>query len=268
MKKIIALFISLVMLISISSGFMFNVYAAGFTTYASYARLNTVYTDSAEYSDPTADFGEMFSSMKHYDAYKFYVPAKGKIILNRESESGEYNTAYTIYMYSSKNLTKNLISEGVFSSNLIDYGYNAGEGVYYDKYGISLSKGTYYVLFEHNQGVGAYKGDDYSFSLNYKPTFGNSSITKLTKKKKAFTVKWKRISSANGYQLQYSTKQNMKGAKTKTYNKNSITSKTINSLKRKKNYYVRVRTFKKVRVEGKNKTYYGKWSGKKVVKTK
>ena len=45
-------------------------------------------------------------------------------------------------------------------------------------------------------------------------------------------------------------------------------TKTIKNLKAKKKYYVRIRTYKIVKVNDKNKTYYGKWSAKRAVTTK
>lgn len=59
----------------------------------------------------------------------------------------------------------------------------------------------------------------------------------------------------------------MKSAKTKNLSRGS-SSKTVKGLKSKKNYYVRIRTYKTISINGSKKTYYGKWSAKKSVKTK
>jgi len=93
-----------------------------------------------------------------------------------------------------------------------------------------------------------------------------TKIKKLIKGKKRFTVKWKKVSGINGYQIQYSTKKNFKKKyrKTVTVKKAKITKKTIKKLKAKKKYYVRVRTYKLVN----GKRVYSKWSAKKTVKTK
>ena len=45
-------------------------------------------------------------------------------------------------------------------------------------------------------------------------------------------------------------------------------SSPVKSKKSKKKYYVKVRTYKTVKINGRNKTYYGKWSKIKTVKTK
>ncbi len=91
---------------------------------------------------------------------------------------------------------------------------------------------------------------------------------KVKKGKKSFTATWKKASKANqklmtGYQIRYSKKSNMSGAKYAAASKSSK-SKKIKKLSKKKKYYVQVRTYMK---KG-GVTYYSKWSGKKTVKTK
>lgn len=91
----------------------------------------------------------------------------------------------------------------------------------------------------------------------------STTISKLSKKKNKLTVKWKKQSSITGYQIQYSTGKNFKkNKKTITVSKAKTTSTTISKLKKKKTYYVRVRTYKSVR--------YGKlcssWSKVKKIK--
>ena len=84
-------------------------------------------------------------------------------------------------------------------------------------------------------------------------------------KGKKLVVKWKKNTAGNGYQIQYSTsKKFAKGNKTKTISKSKTTSYTIKKLKKKKTYYVRIRTYKKVS----EKTYYSEWSSVKKVKIK
>ena len=84
---------------------------------------------------------------------------------------------------------------------------------------------------------------------------------KVTSKKKAIVVKFKKAKLAKKYQVQYSTKKNFKGAKTKTTKKTSITIKKLNP---KKKYYVRVRGF--YTTNGCN--IYGAYAVKKNIKVK
>lgn len=80
---------------------------------------------------------------------------------------------------------------------------------------------------------------------------------KVTAKKKAAVVKFKKVKGAKKYQVQYSLKKTFKGAKKKVTSKAKI---TIKKLKSKKKYYVRVRA-----INGKD---YGAFSAKKTVKVK
>lgn len=99
-----------------------------------------------------------------------------------------------------------------------------------------------------------------------------TTISKLQKGKKSLKVYWKKKSSVSGYQIQCSTSKKFAKSKTKTVtvksNKAKTPSRTIKSLKAKKKYYVRVRTYKTVKVNGKSKKVYSSWSKVKSSKTK
>ena len=96
--------------------------------------------------------------------------------------------------------------------------------------------------------------------------------TKLTAKsgqKKAFTVKWKKQKKQiSGYQIQYGTKKNFSKAKTVTVKSKNTTKKKITGCAAKKTYYVRIRTYKNVKVNGKTKKIVSSWSKTVKVKTK
>lgn len=98
----------------------------------------------------------------------------------------------------------------------------------------------------------------------------NTKIKKLTKGKKSFKVTLSKVSGIAGYQIQYSTskKFSKKTTKAVTIKNNKTTSKTIKKLKAKKKYYVRIRTYKTVKVNGKNTKVYSSWSKVKTVTTK
>lgn len=86
------------------------------------------------------------------------------------------------------------------------------------------------------------------------------SVT-LKADKKAFTVKTKKLSGVNGYQIKYSVKKNMKKAKTVTTKK---VSNKVKKLGAKKKYYVQVRAYKTVN----GKKIFSSWSKIKSIKTK
>lgn len=114
--------------------------------------------------------------------------------------------------------------------------------------------------------TGKYMGTEkLTFSIVPKST----KLFRVTVGKKKLTVRWKKqASQTNGYQIQYSLKKNFFGAKTKLVKKNKTTSLTISKLKSNKTYYVRVRTYKEVKVNGKKTKIYSSWSSKKKIKVK
>ncbi|MFR5875311.1 MAG: fibronectin type III domain-containing protein [Eubacterium sp.] len=93
-----------------------------------------------------------------------------------------------------------------------------------------------------------------------------TSISSVTAKGGAFTVKWKKVSGVTGYQVKYSTSSKFAKDKTKTLkvSQASTASKTISGLTSRKKYYVRVRTYKTAN----KKTTYSSWSKTKSVTTK
>lgn len=86
-----------------------------------------------------------------------------------------------------------------------------------------------------------------------------NSVKNYKGKKAKVTVK--KATSVIGYQIQYGTKKNFKGAKHVNTRK---TSKYLTKLAKNKKYYIRVRTYKTV--DG--KLYFSSWSGAKTVTIK
>ena len=97
------------------------------------------------------------------------------------------------------------------------------------------------------------------------------SLGKLTAKSKGFQAAWKKQSSqTSGYQIQYCMTKSFKGksAKTVDIKKNTLVKKKVAKLKAKKKYYVRIRTYKSVKVNGKDLKLCSDWSKWKSVRTK
>ena len=147
-----------------------------------------------------------------------------------------------------------------------------------DSKGKTLKRGTDYTVSysSGSKNVGRYtvkvtlKGN-YSGtkSLTYNINPKGTSISKITAAKKGFKVTWKKqATQTTGYQVQYSTSSKFKSAKTVTISKNKTISKSVSKLSAKKKYYVRVRTYKTVKVNGKNVKLYSGWSKAKSVTTK
>lgn len=90
-----------------------------------------------------------------------------------------------------------------------------------------------------------------------------STVTNVKGKKLKIT--WKKVSKGiTGYQIQYSTSKSFKKPTSKKVKDKSKTSATYEGLKKKKKYYVRIRTYKMVN----KKDYYSGWSKVKNVTIK
>ena len=135
-------------------------------------------------------------------------------------------------------------------------------------YTVSYAKGRKYVgkYAVKITFKGKYSGTKtLYFTIKPKAT----SISSLTAGSKKFTVKWKKqATQTTGYQVQYSASSNFSKAKTVTVGKNTTVSKKISKLSGKKKYYVRVRTYKTVKINGKSIRIYSGWSKAKTVTTK
>ena len=136
-------------------------------------------------------------------------------------------------------------------------------------------------------GKGSYTGKlTVNFTINKKPSapsgatkvsgdyvnkkYKKANISSLKKGKKSITVKWKKVKSIKGYQIEYSTSKKFtkKTSKKVLVSKQKKTSTAIKNLKGKKTYYVRIRTYKNVKFNGKTVKVYSSWSKSKSVKTK
>lgn len=100
-------------------------------------------------------------------------------------------------------------------------------------------------------------------TVTVNPT-GTSLTSVKNSAKKTMKAAWKKNTAVTGYQVQYATASNFKGAKTVTIKKSKTTNTTIKKLTKGKKYFVRVRTYQKAS----GKTYYSAWSKTKTVTIK
>lgn len=147
-----------------------------------------------------------------------------------------------------------------------------------DSKGRKLKNGTDYTV---KYSSGRKKVGRYAVKVTFKGNYTGSktvyyyivpkstSISKVSALKKGFKLSWKKQKTqTTGYQIQYSKSSKFKKAKTVNVSKNKTTSKSVKKLSSKKKYYVRVRTYKTVKIDGKTKKVYSSWSKTKTVKTK
>ena len=147
-----------------------------------------------------------------------------------------------------------------------------------DSNGVELTEGTDYKLTyaSGRKYVGRYyvkvslRGNYSGTKTLYfeiKPVA--TQITSLTSGAKCFTVKYEKVSKQiSGYQIQYSTSENFSSTKSSYVSSYKTVSKKIKSLKANKNYYVRVRVYKKVKISGKYVKMYSEWSDVQEVMTR
>lgn len=84
---------------------------------------------------------------------------------------------------------------------------------------------------------------------------------KLSVKGKKLSITWKKDKRATGYEVQYAfDKKFKKNCKKVNIKKSGTTSYKVKNMKKKKKYYVRVRAYKNVTINGKKQTLYGSWS--------
>jgi len=91
----------------------------------------------------------------------------------------------------------------------------------------------------------------------------NTSIVKISRRKKSLIIYWKKAKNVSGYQIQYGLTKKCKGKRVNV-KVGKKCSKKINKLRPNIRYYFRIRTY----VVKNNITYYSKWSKVKKKKTK
>ena len=172
--------------------------------------------------------------------------------------------------YSIKNNFKKATVSGISTKAFT--GKNITQSITVKYNGKTLKNGTdYTVSYSSNKnigtatvkvtGKGSYTG---TITKTFKINPAKQEIQKLTAKSKAFFVDWAQKGSATGYEIQYATNSKFTSAKKVTITNNKTDKTTISKLSGNKKYYVRVRSYTKV----KGTKYYGAWSASKSVTTK
>ncbi len=114
---------------------------------------------------------------------------------------------------------------------------------------------------------GGYQAETAKITIKVSPARQTIKALK-TQKGGKITVKWKRDKNSTGYQIQYSTHKKFKrNAKMISVGKNKTISKTITKLAKGKTYYIRVRAYKSIKVNGRKQKLCGTWSSAARIKT-
>ena len=264
----------------------------GTTTYAIDLTAGTYYVTVDQYSSYTGNYnylasfssaGESFAEPNNSPTYAS-APLLGSTV-NGQIASNDEEDVYKYVFSSDKKLTLQMNNTMQVRVYLTDASGDRVWGSETPKagstaYEIEVSAGTYYLYVEQ---YGSYTGT-YSFALSEyvappQPQEETPATTVKPKKTQISQVKssgsrkivivWKIKADVAGYQIQCSPKKNFKkGTKTYLIKGTKKSSKVIKKLKAKKKYFVRIRSFTKVKVNGKTKKVFSAWSKVQKVKVR
>ena len=147
-----------------------------------------------------------------------------------------------------------------------------------DTDGNQISSNYYTVTYSDNKNVGVARvriefKDRYSGTVTRKFTIRPAGTTLAAKQYFTYNSKKVRIyvkaqkTQTTGYEIQYSTKKSMKNALSVSI-KNAKKSVVLKKLSKNTQYFLRVRTYKTVKIDGVEKTIYSRWSIKYNFKTR
>lgn len=148
-----------------------------------------------------------------------------------------------------------------------------------DTKGKKLKKGKDYTVTyaKGRKAIGNYKvtiqlkGKKYNGkeTLTFRIAPAGTSIKSAKAGKTKVTVNWKKQTrNTSGYIIQYSANKSFRNVKQITISSNKAKSKQITKLSTKKQYYVRICTYKNVKKNGKTTKICSDWSNAVAVKTK
>ena len=218
------------------------------------------------------------------------------------TEDKDITLWFDYVLYQDKNQTTGVDCEKPMTSIHIEVGDTAEKKEEFVNAKLSKTKYTYdgkvkkpKVIIKDNQGTLLKKNVDYTVSygkgrknvgryqvkITYKGSYTGkkvlyfyinpsaTSIRKVTAGKKKMTVAYrKQTKQVSGYEIQYARDKKFKKAVTVRITSNGKNKKSIYKLKSKTKYYVRVRTYKTVKISGKKQKLYSVWSSAKAVTIK
>lgn len=179
-----------------------------------------------------------------------------KILKQNQSivASGSYNKADKdpgFYIYAYRNSGNGALSYKSSNSSIVSV--NASTG-----YATIKGPGRAVITITAKATTG-YNEKQEQVIVNVKPQ--KQSVTVKKGKNRTLTVKWAKDTKVTGYILQYGTDRSFKkNTKEVIIKKNKTVSKKLSKLKKGKTYYVRVRSYKTMKVNGKVVSLNGAWS--------
>lgn len=199
--------------------------------------------------------------VKNMPGYKEGKPLE--LVYEYSKPVAKVTLSKSAYTYNGKNIRP--------SVKVTDKNDNPLDPKYYTVIYPKSSKNTgSYTVKINLKDYSVISGNNWVSSISKTYTISPKKVAGLKAKagKKSMKIRWKKAGSqASGYQIKYSTnkKFSKKGTKTISVSKGKSSSKTVKKLKSKKRYFVKIRAYKTVKVNGKNKKLTSAWS--KTVKT-
>lgn len=286
MKKIVSLFLSVVMLFgtlvpafSAQADYFDDTYD---DFYYQYHQHEHNWRESEHYTYDDCDYGENVVYVCTYCGEEKYEnrPLQHQVVnenMPATQNSNGYTRSYCVLCgksLSDESITRQDSVELSSSSFNYDGKAKCPKVTVYDYWGDVISNSNYSVSYKNNVKAGkatavvTFNDVLYSGTLTQdyfiKPKANKMSSVKYNSKGK-ITAKWSKNTTAKGYILQYSTSSKFveKNTCTIIISKNSTTSKSITNLPAKK-YYVRVAPY----ITDSGNKYRAKWSNVKSVTVK
>lgn len=166
-----------------------------------------------------------------------------------------------------------IVKDPVIQLSVTDYTYNGKvrtpKVTVRDKNGKKFGAKEYKVIYpKGRRNVGKYKVK-IIFTGKYEGTFskvfqirpGKTEIQKAYLNEKNLVVCWdEQDSQTTGYQIQYTPDRKFKKNTKNSYVKNNADVLKVIRKRKGNKYYVRIRTYKKIRFDGKDRKLYSDWS--------
>ena len=185
-------------------------------------------------------------------------------VMEKCAVCGSVNNKTAIAKIGTVTLSKTIM---VYTGKALEPSVTVNDGT-----GKAISSQDYTVTYKNNKAVGT-ASITITFKENYSGTITKNfticpktaKLAAISAKSKGFQAKWKKVTGISRYEVQCSLSAKFPKKKTVTKNvKASKKSLKVGNLKKKRKYYVRIRTYKTVKGE---KIYSG-WSTVKKVMTK
>ncbi len=130
---------------------------------------------------------------------------------------------------------------------------------------VKLGKTYYYKVRAYSENKGKLKYSSYSTIVCAQPSLSDTKFTEISDiSTTKVTLKWKKLTNVDGYQLYRKTGKSGKYKSIKNISKSSTTKFVDSGLKRKTIYYYKIRSYKKIN----GKIKYSKYSEEWCVQTK